>query len=97
MLFHKKGVPSFKDGRGYLTVEALPFEPYHQLSSSSICQLLNPNMADKSVPGPILQEVRQLCRQTGVKPPEFGELREHLDRLSLFAGRNPLVSSVAVL
>ena len=97
MLFHKKGVPSFKDGRGYLTVEALPFEPYHQLSSSSICQLLNPNMADKSVPGPILQEVRQLCRQTGVKPQEFGELREHLDRLSLFAGRNPLVSSVAVL
>ena len=53
-------------------------------------------MADKSVPGPILQEVRQLCHQTGVKPQEFGELREHLDRLSLFAGRNPLVSSVAV-
>ena len=97
MLFHKKGVPSFKDGRGYLTVEALPFEPYHQLSSSSVCQLLNPDMADKSVPGPILQEVRQLCHQIKVKPQEFGELREHLDRLSLFADRNPLVSSVAVL
>ena len=99
MLLHKKVVPSYEDGRGYLTLEALPFEPYYQLSSSSVCQLLNPNMADQLaiVPGPLLQEVRQLCRQTKVKPQEFGELREHLDRLSLFAGRNPLVNSVAVL
>ena len=97
MLLHKKGIPSYQDGRGYLTLEALPFEPYHQLSSSFICQLLNPNMANQPVPGPLLQEVRQLCHQTKVKPQEFGELREHLDRLSLFAGRNPLVSSVAVL
>ena len=80
-----------------LVLTSLPVEPYHQLSSSSICQLLNPNMADQPVPGPLLQEVRQLCHQTKVKPQEFGELREHLDKLSLFAGRNPLVSSVAVL
>ena len=97
MLLHKQVVLSYEDGRGYLTVEKLSFEPYHQLSSSFVCQLLNPNMADQPVPGPLLQEVRQLCRQTKVKPQEFGELREHLDRLSLFAGRNPLVSSVAVL
>ena len=97
MLLHKKVVPSYKDSSGRLPLTSLPFEPYHQLSSSSVCQLLNPDMADKSVPGPILQEVRQLCRQTNVKPQEFGELREHLDRLSLFTGRNPLVSSVAVL
>ena len=97
MLLHKKVVPSYKDSSGRLPLTSLPFEPYHQLSSSSVCQLLNPDMADKSVPGPLLQEVRQLCRQTKVKPQEFGELREHLDRLSLFAGRNPLVSSVAVL
>ena len=97
MLLHKKGIPSYQDGRGYLTLEALPFEPYHQLSSSFVCQLLNPNIANQPVPGPLLQEVRQLCHQTKVKPQEFCELREHLDRLSLFAGRNPLVSSVAVL
>ena len=97
MLLHKKVVPSYKDSSGRLPLTSLPFEPYHQLSSSSVCQLLNPDMADKSVPGPLLQEVRKLCRQTKVKPQEFGELREHLDRLSLFTGRNPLVSSVAVL
>ena len=54
-------------------------------------------MADQPVPGPLLQEVRQLCRQTKIKPQVYKELREHLDKLSLFAGRNPLVSSVAVL
>ena len=27
----------------------------------------------------------------------YKELREHLDKLSLFSGKNPLVSSVAVL
>ena len=97
MLLHKKGIPSYQDGRGYLTLEALPLEPYHQLSSSFVCQLLNLNMANQPVPDRLLQEVRQLCHQTKVKPQEFGELREHLDRLSLFAGRNPLVSSVAVL
>ena len=97
MLLHKKVVPSYQDGRGYLTLEALSFEPYHQLSSFSVCQLFNLNMADQPVPGCLLQEVRQLCHQTKVSPQKFGELREHLDRLSLFAGRNPLVSSVAVL
>ena len=97
MLLHKKVVPSYKDSSGRLPLTSLPFEPYHQLSSSSVCQLLNPNMADQPVPGPLLQEVRQLCRQTKIKPQPYKELREHLDKLSLFAGRNPLVSSVAVL
>ena len=94
LLLHKKVVPSYNDSRGCLPVQSLPFEPYHQLSSSSICQLLNPNMADQPAPGPLLQEVRQLCRQTKMKPQVYyKELREHLDKLSLFAGRNPLVSS----
>ena len=97
MLLHKKVVPSYKDSSGRLPLTSLPFEPYHQLSSSSVCQLLNPNIADQPVLGPLLQEVRQLCRQTKIKPQVYKELREHLDKLSLFAGRNPLVSSVAVL
>ena len=98
MLQKKKCVPSYKDGHGYLTKEALPFEPYHQLiiSSPSIIQIFNPNKADQLVPGPLLQEVKKLCRQLK-GPLKFNKLREHLDRLSLFAGRDPLVSYVAVL
>ena len=97
ILLRKPIVLSHGDGRGHLKTQSLPFEPYHLLAPSYVSQLFNPNMADQPVPGPLLQEVRQLCHQTKVKPQEFGELREHLDRLSLFAGRNPLVSSVAVL
>ena len=97
ILHRKPIVLSHGDGRGHLKTQSLPFEPYHLLAPSYVSQLFNPNMADQPVPGPLLQEVRQLCHQTKVKPQEFGELREHLDRLSLFAGRNPLVSSVAVL
>ena len=96
MLLHKKVVPSYRDSSGRLPLTSLPFEPYHQLSSFSICQLLNPIMADQPVPSPLLQEVRQLCRQLK-ESLKVGELREHLDKLSLFTGRNPLVSSVAVL
>ena len=93
MLLHKKVVPSYTDSRGRLLLTSLPFEPYHQLSSSSVCQLFNPNMADQPVPGPLLQEVRQLCHDSKIKPQVYKKLREHLDKLSLFAGRNPLVSS----
>ena len=46
---------------------------------------------------PLLHEVRKLCRHSKWSSLVYKELREHLDRLSLFVGRNPLVSSVAVL
>ena len=97
MLLHKKVVPNYKDSNGRLPLTSLPFEPYHQLSSSSVCQLLNPVMADQPVPAPLLHEVRKLCRHSKLDSLVYKELREHLDRLSLFVGRNPLVSSVAVL
>ena len=97
VLLRKSVVPSYKDGHGFFRVLSLPFEPYHQLSSSSICQLLNPDMADQPVPTSILHEVRTLCRHSKMSSLMYKELREHLDRLSLFVGRNPLVSSVAVL
>ena len=93
MLLHKSVVPSYKDGCGFFTVQSFPFEPYHQLSSSSVCQLLNPVIADQPVPAPLLCEVRKLCRHSKVDSLVYKELREHLDRLSLFVGRNPLVSS----
>ena len=66
------------------------------LPSSYVSQLFNPNMADQPVPGPLLHEVKQLCRHLK-ESLKVSELREHLDKLSLFAGKNPLVSSVAVL
>ena len=96
ILQRKPVILSHGDGRGHLKTQSLPFEPYHLLAPSYVCQLLNPNMADQPVPGPLLQEVKQLCRRLK-ESLKVSELREHLDKLSLFAGTNPLVSSVAVL
>ena len=92
VLLRKSVVPSYQDGRSSFRVQSLPFEPYHQLSSSSVSQLLNPVMADQPVPAPLLHEVRKLCHHSKVDSLVYKELREHLDKLSLFAGSNPLVS-----
>ena len=92
VLLRKSVVPSYQDGRSFFRVQSLPFEPYHQLSSSSVSQLLNPVIADQPVPAPLLHEVRKLCHHSKVDSLVYKELREHLDKLSLFAGSNPLVS-----
>ena len=90
-------VLSHGDGCGHLETQSLPFEPYHLLAPSYVSQLFNPKMADQPVPGPLLQEVKQFYRQFEGSLEKVSELRNHLDKLSLFAGSNPLVSSVAVL
>ena len=96
ILQRKPVVLSHGDGRGHLETQSLPFEPYHLLAPSYVSQLFNPNMADQPVPGPLLQEVKEFsCHLKGSL--RVSDLREHLDKLSLFAGSNPLVSSVAVL
>ena len=95
ILFRDPVILSHGDGCGQLETQSLPFEPYHLLAPSYVCQLFDPNMADQPVPGPLLQEVRQFCHQTKMKQLVFEELREHLDKLSLFAGSNPLVSTIA--
>ena len=92
VLLRKSVVPSYQDGRSFFRVQSLPFEPYHQLSSSSVSLLLDPVMADQPVPASLLHEVRKLCHHSKVDSLVYKELREHLDKLSLFAGSNPLVS-----
>ena len=92
VLLRKSVVPSYQDGRSFFRVQSLPFEPYQQLSSTSICQLFNPVMADQPVPAPLLHEVQKLCHHSKVDSLVYKELRENLDKLSLFAGSNPLVS-----
>ena len=92
----KPVVLSHGDGHGHLETQSLPFEPYHLLAPSYVSQLFNPNMADQPVPGPLLQEVKELSHHLKGSL-RVSDLREHLDKLSLFAGSNPLVSSVAVL
>ena len=78
----------------YSTNKALSCEPYYLLQPSSVCQLFNQSMASQPVPDPLLQEVLRYCQQPKQKPLDHKELREYVNKHSIFAGRNPLVSSV---
>ena len=78
----------------YSTDEALSFEPYYLLQHSSVCQLFNQSMASQPVSDPLLQEVLRYYQQPQQKPQDHKELRECVNKHSIFAGRNPLVSSV---
>ena len=95
-LLREKGVRS-KDLLCYLSVGVFSFEPYYQLSSLFIRQLFSPDKADQPVPTSFLHEVKQLCHQSKVKSQMFCEMKEYLDSLSLFAGRNLLVSSILLI
>jgi len=98
MLLCHKFILDRKEGSKRLrTEEAVPFEPYYLLSPSSVCQLFNSSMAEQPIPVPLLQEVCRHCHQPQLKLQDHKELRECVDKLSIFTGRNPLVSSVAVL
>ena len=100
VLHRKPSIPSQSECCiGHLPTHSLSLEPYHLLSPSSVCELFNTSKSDQPVPATLLCEVQKHFSQLQLreKPLVYKELREHLDRLSLFVGRNPLVSSVAVL
>ena len=92
---HKLSIPSQNEKCiGHLPTQSLPLDPYHLISPSSVCQLFNSRMADQPVPVHILQEVQKHICQPSKSPLVCKELRECLDSMSMFAGRNPLVSEV---
>ena len=96
MLCHDELVLDQKEGKFELrTDEALSCEPYYLLQPSSVCQLFKESMASQPVPDPLLLEIQTLCLQSQQKPQDHKELSEYVNKHSIFAGRNPLVSSVA--
>ena len=95
MLLHHKLLLDRNEGTNeFSTDEALSCEPYYLLQPSSVCQLFNQRMASQPVPDPLLQEVLRYCQLPQQKPRDHKELRECVNKHSIFAGRNPLVSSV---
>ena len=93
MLLHRKFLLDRKKGTNKLSIdEALSCELYYLLQPSSVCQLFNQGMASQPVPDPLLQEVLRYCQFPYQKPQHHNELRECINKHSIFAGRNPLVS-----
>ena len=92
ILRRKPSIPSQnEDCIGHLPTQSLPLEPYHFISPSSVCQLFNSDMVDQRVPAPLLEEVQKHLFTK--KELSYKELREQMDKLSIFAGKNPLVST----
>ena len=90
VLLHKPVILSCKDDSNQLSTEtALFFEPYHLLSSSSVCELME---SDQPVSSTLLNEVRECCQLPQLASQSHLSLRVHLDSISIFTGRNPLVS-----
>ena len=93
MLLHRKLLLDRKEGKNeFSTDDALSCEPYYLLQPSSVCQLFNQSIASQPVPDPLLQEVVRYCQLPNQKPRDLNELRECVNKHSIFAGRNPLVS-----
>ena len=93
MLLHRKFLLDRNKGTNKLsTDDALSCEPYYLLQPSSVCQLFKQNMASQPVPDPLLHEVLSFCNLAHQKSPDHKELRECVNKHSIFAGRNPLVS-----
>ena len=93
VLCHKSSILSYKDGRNQLsTKDALFFEPYHLLSPPSVCELMDSSKSDQPVSSVLLNEVRECCQQPQLESQSHLSMRKHLDNMSIFTGRNPLVS-----
>ena len=76
----------------HFSTQSLPLEPYQLISPSTVCDLFDSKMADQPVPAPLLQKVQEQICQFGRSPRAYKQLRKYLDSMSIFAGRNPLVS-----
>ena len=95
MLLRHKFLLDRKEGMNtYSTDEALSHEPYYLLQPSSVCQLFKQGIANQPVPDTLLQEVLKYCQQPQQKPRDHKELLECVNKYSIFAGRNPIVSKV---
>ena len=100
MLSHHQLILDRKEGSNeLLTKDALSFEPYFLMKTSSVLQLFDSSNADQPVPAPLFQEALMCCNHQHLqqKPKDYKDLREYVDKQSIFAGRNPLVSHFVIL
>ena len=73
-------------------------EPYHSLPPSMIQQLFDDSKGSQCIPEHLLREIQERCRPimdiypVTTESSTYQSVRGHLNRFSIFAGRNPFVS-----
>ena len=95
MLLHKPYIHSRASttSNQFRTKEVLQFEPYHRLSPSSVCELLDSSKADDVISHTLLHEVKNRCQSYQLKLQNRSSLKKYIDEMSIFSARDPIVSS----
>ena len=98
MLLHKPYILSCANitSDHFATRDVLQFEPYHQLSPSSVCELMDSSKADEIVSHTLLHEVKSRCQLNQIEGQTHSNLKKCIDQLSIFAGRDPIVSHACI-
>ena len=94
MLLHKPYIHSRAHSTSdhFATKDVLQFEPYYQLSPSSVCELMDSRKADEIVSHSLLREVKSRCQLNHLERQTHSNLKKHIDQSSIFASRYPIVS-----
>ena len=75
----------------FATKDVLQFEPYYQLSPSSVCELMDSSKADEIVSHSLLREVKSRCQLNQLERQTRSNLKKSIDQFSIFASRDPIV------
>ena len=73
-------------------------EPYHTLPLSVVQMLFDESLGKRHIPEDLFREIQERGRQimdiqqATREPSTYQSVRNHLNRFSIFAGRNPFAS-----
>ena len=99
MLLHKPFIHSRAHSASdhFTTNDVLQFEPYYQLSPSSVCELMESSKADEIVSHSLLREVKSRCQLNQLERQTHSNLKKRIDQFSIFASSDlmvPLVNTI---
>ena len=98
VLLKKKSITNDKSETLDISSLLEQFEPYHSLPLPVIHQLFDDSKVSQYIPEHLLREIQERCRPIMDIYPvtressTYQSVRDHLNRFSIFSGRNPFVS-----
>ena len=89
---HRRSFIMSTAGSDFHTKEVLMFEPYYQLKPSSVFELMDSSKTDEPVSETLFSEVKNICQMEQLEQKSHSCLRKIIDEMSIFTGKNPIVS-----
>ena len=93
MLLHEPYIVSNVSAtKDQFTGDIVLHEPYHLLSPYSVCQLMDSSKGDEVISQRVLRDIKIRCQLHWLEVQSHLSVKKHVDDMSIFAGRNPIVS-----